>query len=152
MATDIYGVGVLERIKENILKNNSLLKTDILVKPCDFRKNKYSELMENFDLIVAGDIIYDDDITDTFIDYLESVWKVDRSVEVLISLEKRFVFTLKALDTVAPAYDYFRSKLTGQEQLYDLRVQDISVKFKQYFCYDKESHMVLISIKCNQIV
>lgn len=108
--------------------------------------------MENFDLIVAGDIIYDDDITDAFIDYLESVWQVDCSVEVLISLEKRFVFTLEALDTVAPAYDYFQSKLTSQEQLYDLRVQDISVNFKQYFCYDKESHMVLLSIKCNQIV
>ena len=149
VATDVDGFGILERIRGNILLNSSLHKTEILVKPCDLKINQFSEWAQNFDIIMVGDIIYDDDITNAFIAYLESVWSVDRRVEVLVCLEKRFVFTLQHLDTVAPAYDYFTNKLAYLELKHALRIQYLPVDFKQCFCYDRGEHMVLISIICD---
>lgn len=58
------------------------------------------------------------------------------------SLEKRYVFTVADMDTVAPAYDHFVNQLANL----DIRIELLNTDFKQYFCYEKGKEMVLLKI------
>ena len=59
----------------------------------DFEDNlEKMDFLEDVDVIVAGDIIYDNMITDKFIEFLEKYQrKKARATIVYIALEKRFV-------------------------------------------------------------
>ncbi len=65
-----------------------------------------------------------------------------KSTKFLVSLEKRYVFTVKDLDTVAPAYQWFFEKLSKAA----VKFEFLDTKFKQYFCYDRSKDMVLMLI------
>jgi len=142
-ATDIDGHGILERIQANLQRNAHLVKQNsVTVRALDLFTHKYRDL-GSFDVIIAGDLIYDDDITDAFLEFISQTLTVDHKVQFLVSLEKRYVFTVADLDTVAPAHDHFLNKL----DTIDVTLKFLDTQFKQYFCYDRGDEMVLMKIK-----
>ena len=74
------------------------------MQPLDLKVDKCDS---DYDYILAGDIIYDDAITDAFITFINKTLDAFKQTAFLVSLEKRFVFTVMDLDTVAPAYQHF---------------------------------------------
>merc|ERR1719239_1205759 len=98
---------------------------------------------QTFDLIVAGDLVYDNDITDALLSFIQDALSTQPSIQVLVALEKRFVFTLQELDVVAPAYDHLTAKLN---QMKNMRVEYLYTSFKQFFCYERSKDMVLMKI------
>ena len=71
MATDIEGKGILDLMKKNILRNESILKGDINVKPLDFKSDlSQREDLKNIEVVLAGDVIYDNDITADFLKFI----------------------------------------------------------------------------------
>ena len=60
----------------------------------------------------------------------------------------RINFTLKDLEVVSPAYDYFVTKLqeikNGNEPA--IKVEKLSTEFTQYFKYDRVKQLVRIGI------
>jgi len=149
IATDINNCDILELIKSNCSQNKSLMKKGVEVHALDFEDNlEKMDFLDDVDVIVAGDIIYDNMITDKFIEFLEKYQrKKARATIVYIALEKRYVFTIAELDTVAPAYDYFEEKLKGLcDKENGLSYSYESTEFPQYFCYEKSKEMIIIKI------
>jgi hypothetical protein len=68
-------------------------------------------VLSNYDVIIGADIVYDDVLTEGIVLMLTKIFSnsQDRKV-VLLSMEKRYIFTLEELDTVAPAYDFLMSR------------------------------------------
>ena len=108
---------------------------------------KSDECCETFDYILAGDLVYDDSITDALVDFIVKTLAKHVKTKFLVSLEKRYVFTVKDLDTVAPAYQYFIDKLNKAS----VKFVFLDTMFKQYFCYDRSKDMVLMLISSSTI-
>jgi len=149
IATDIKNCDIIHLIKKNCTNNKDLIKGDISVKPLDFGDNlETEEYLEEIDTVIAGDIIYSDDITEKFLNFLKNLrQKSTRSLTVFVAMEKRFVFTLADLDTVAPAFDFFMEKLalmSAENQRTEY--QEIELDFPQYFCYERSNEMIMIKI------
>ena len=70
-----------------------MIKEDINVKPLDFGDNIEAEdYLKDIDTVIAGDIIYCDDITEKFVNFLKKLkQKATRSVTVFVAMEKRYV-------------------------------------------------------------
>ena len=90
-ATDIKNPDIIDLIKRNCDNNKVLIKEDISVKPLDFGDSLESEdFLENIDTVIAGDIIYDNAITEKFVGFLKKLrQKCPGSLTVLVALEKR---------------------------------------------------------------
>jgi len=110
IASDINNCDILELIKSNCSQNKSLMKNGVEVRALDFGDNLEGlDFINDVDVIAAGDIIYDNLITDKFIEFLQKYHKNKAgSTVAYIALEKRYVFTIADLDTVAPAFDYWK--------------------------------------------
>eukprot|EP00092_Neocalanus_flemingeri_P106010 GFUD01135964.1.p1 GENE.GFUD01135964.1~~GFUD01135964.1.p1 ORF type:complete len:334 (+),score=87.93 GFUD01135964.1:328-1329(+) len=154
LATDIENKEVLELMEKNVERNHNLLIGDVTVKALNFNTDvSKRDDLKNIEIVLAGDIIYDDDITEDFIRFMVNLHnKVScDSLKFIVALEKRFVFTVADLDTVAPAHDFFISQL---EQFGDnfktckISTNYINLDFPQYFCYERSKDMVLLEIVC----
>lgn len=137
----------MDLIKRNCSNNQALIKQEISVKSLDFGDSLESEeYLEEVDTVIAGDIIYDNDITEKFVNFLKKFGqKSSRRVSVLVALEKRFVFTLADLDTRAPAFDFFMERLSSEKEL--MKYYEINLDFPQYFCYERSKEMIMIQIE-----
>jgi hypothetical protein len=63
-------------------------------------------------LLLSADCIYDESLTEAMIDAAYCLMKRSKGPAVLlVAMEKRFTFTLRDLDSRAPAYDHFVSLL-----------------------------------------
>lgn len=85
-ATDIDNQGVLEKIKSNIERNRKFVPNDITVRCLDLTTDRYQALGQDYDLILAGDLIYDDRITDALVDFTEDALKTRPRLTVIISM------------------------------------------------------------------
>jgi len=155
VATDIEGKGILELMEKNILRNKNLLKGDIIVKPLNFKSDlSHREDLKPIETVLAGDIIYDDDITEdfmTFIVNLHNQVTCDK-LKFLVALEKRFVFTVADLDTVAPAHDFFidqLEKFNTERKLHNISIKYIDLDFPQHFCYERSKDLMMLEIICS---
>jgi len=80
----------------------------------DREKSAYSisqddvTLLKNVDTILAAEVVYDDELTDAFFTTIYHLLEQPPSKEVLISIEKRIVFTHSVC---SPAYQRFRDNL-----------------------------------------
>jgi len=109
----------------------------------DLREKPFKE---NITDVIAGDIIYDNDITEKFIGFLTKLKEVkvgSSPIFVHVAMEKRFVFTIADLDTRAPAYDFFIEQLVG----IGLKYQHLETNFQQYLCYEKSPELILIKVE-----
>lgn len=155
LSTDLDQADILQLMKRNVRRNKSLIQGSISVEALDLFgqiNNVVSDFIKDTDIVIAGDIVYDNKVTEAFVDFIKtSMTKFEvENRSFIIAMEKRFVFTIEDLDTVAPAYDYFLellNQLQSDPPLgYSMSVDQIDINFPQYFCYERVKEMVLLNI------
>ncbi|KAL4712033.1 hypothetical protein ACJJTC_003700 [Scirpophaga incertulas] len=158
VCTDIELGGILHLIKLNIKYNSRIVKSDIKVMPLDFTKAWSRELtkeIQETDIILAADVIYDDDVTAAFVTTVQRILNLNPPKELYVVLEKRYVFTIEHMDSVAPCYETFLALLdkvkTGSSHS-TWTVQQLPLDFPKYFMYERVKDLVLwkITSKCNK--
>lgn len=150
--TDLDIGGLLQLIRDNVQLNNHLpLRATVQVHELDFMNREWSEQVkeqvQKADFIIAADVIYDDRITEAFITTIGHLFDHSKaSMQLLVALEKRYVFTLADLDSVAPCFEHFL-RVFDQTQRSRLRLDYVPVAdFQQYFEYDRVKQLVLMKI------
>ena len=90
-ATDIQNCDILDLIKKNCSNNKTLIKEDINVKALEFGDDlETADYLDAVDIVLAGDVIYDNDITSQFVTFLTKLRKKSkRNLTVLVAMEKR---------------------------------------------------------------
>jgi len=154
LATDIENKDILGLMEKNIEKNKELLNGEVIVKALDFKSDlSQRDDLKNIEIVLAGDVIYDDDITKDFLKFIVNLHnKVTCDIlKFIVALEKRFVFTVADLDTVAPAHDFFIDQLkhfSDNFKTHKISTNHINVDFPQHFCYERSQDMVMLEIVC----
>lgn len=96
-------------------------------------------------------VIYDNDITDCFVDTLRRILNVSelnqsKDKEVYIALEKRYVFTLADLDTMAPCYEYFLQRINEERTTINWKLETVNIDFPQYFDYERSKELIIMKL------
>ncbi|XP_071523290.1 methyltransferase-like protein 22 isoform X2 [Panulirus ornatus] len=153
--TDVDRGEILELVNSNIKRNLDLLKANVEVKEIDFYNHvtidDITDLIKNVSVLIAADVVYHNQLTDAFFRTVLRLMGDPPDKTMYVALEKRFVFTLENLDTVAPCYDHF---IQGLEWLrhqnmsqIDWTIEQIPTNFEQYFTYERTKHLVLWKIQ-----
>ncbi|XP_055855239.1 methyltransferase-like protein 22 [Episyrphus balteatus] len=148
ICTDVDIGGILQLIRKNVDRNRKFLKNNIKVMEFDFKSPEYlpelADAIEASDVIVAADVIYDDDLTECFIRVIDRILSngAPRNKSIYIALEKRFVFTLDDLETCAPCYEHFLKIIHPKPW----RIEYIPIDFPQYFKYERSKHLILFKV------
>jgi len=117
----------------------------------DFTAEKFSDAVEAvipvIDMVICADVIYDDDLTDAFVDTLTKILesKPNRPI-VYIALEKRYVFTVADLESLAPCYEHFLSCIDKIRWSKNWKFESIPIDFPQYFEYERVKELVLLKL------
>ncbi|XP_031622643.1 methyltransferase-like protein 22 isoform X2 [Contarinia nasturtii] len=158
ICTDIDSGGILEVLKSNVNLNKSVMNNRAIfrIMELDFKKTIWPDDLKNAvssaNIIIAADVIYDNDITDYFVKTIERILDVNdlnknKDKELYIALEKRYVFTLADLDTVAPCYEYFMHCIENQiRKTTHLKIEFVSIDFPQYFDYERSKDLILMKL------
>ena len=132
-------------IEDNVKFNNSSASVKLL------DLFNFSDFSGDYDIILGADVIYDNDITEAVINFMNFVVKkASKDLQFLFSIDKRYIFTLDDLETVAPAYEFFVAKFADLE--FDFDLEEIS-NVPQHFCYErsnsfqKSSDLIILSLK-----
>ncbi|XP_028413543.1 methyltransferase-like protein 22 isoform X2 [Dendronephthya gigantea] len=101
--------------------------------------------LKRLSVIMASDVIYDDALTDAFLDTVDKLLVLNPHSAMYISLEKRINFTLEALEIVSPAYDYFMNKLEvlTKKNPPSIKIEKLETNFPQYFKYERVKELEL---------
>ncbi|XP_078430761.1 putative methyltransferase family protein isoform X2 [Wolffia australiana] len=120
---------ILENCATNIQLNSSFFKhgfNSVCVRAIDWKwgwpppsteLSKYSwspdevQEAEGASLLLAADVIYSDDLTDSFFGTLKGLMSRGCEKVLYLALEKRYNFSFEDLDVVANGYEHFRSYL-----------------------------------------
>ncbi|KAF6203286.1 hypothetical protein GE061_003704 [Apolygus lucorum] len=153
VCTDIDKGGILELIQRNFSRNQHLMKASTSVLSLDFYQDDWSpqlkRKLKETDIIIAADVIYDNNLSEAFLKCLTKVLLVPPKKTFLLALEKRFVFTVEDLDVVAPCFDHFFKCLNSQwssPPMSAWTVQELDIDFQQTFEYERSKHLVLYKI------
>lgn len=153
VCTDINVGGILELINLNTKYNRKLIKSEFKVMPLDFFDTTWKSPLLNevkqADIIIAADVIYDDDVTAAFISTIQKILNTQPPKTLYIVLEKRYVFTIEHLDSVAPCYETFLSlldKVKTQNAHSTWTIQQLPLDFPKYFTYERVKDLVLWKI------
>ncbi|XP_029039794.1 methyltransferase-like protein 22 [Osmia bicornis bicornis] len=149
ICTDVDIKGILKLIRRNFIRNNTYVKSKLYIKELDFLNLKwptfYEERINEATIILAADVIYDENITNGFVQTLAKLLNSETSKTVYISLEKRYVFTTANMDTSAPMFEEFLNCI--EKQQFNWHIEYIKIDFPQYFKYDRVKQMILIKIE-----
>lgn len=152
--TDVDRGDILTLIDRNVERNRELMKAEILVKEIDFYDHatidETYESLKDISVIMAADTIYHNQLTDQFFRTILRLMSEPPNKTMYVALEKRFVFTIEDMDTVAPCYDYFLDRIDWLRcqnlSTIDWTIEEVPIDFKQYFIYEKTRHLVLWKI------
>ena len=61
-----------------------------------------------------------------------------------VALEKRYVFTIQDLESVAPMYEEFLRCIARRKL--DWTIEQVDIDFPQYLTYDRVNEMILMRI------
>lgn len=95
---------------------------------------------DKIDLFLAADVVYSDELTDSFVAALEHIVRDGQTV--YIALEKRINFTIEDLDVASPSHRHFLRHLERLEKN-GWTVEELSTDFPQYFNYSRDMYMEL---------
>ncbi|CAL9152527.1 unnamed protein product [Musa hybrid cultivar] len=137
------GVHILDNCDTNTHINSSLLKfreNSVRVRELDWKeswpppsitadlpsqhrssKSRYLwasleiEEAENATVLLAADVIYSDELTDSFFSMVEKLMSRGSQKVLYLALEKRYNFSMDELDVVANGYSHFRSFFVEDE-------------------------------------
>ncbi|XP_039755982.1 methyltransferase-like protein 22 isoform X1 [Pararge aegeria] len=155
VCTDIDLGGILELIKLNAKYNSKLIKSQFKVMPLDFTSTDWNvsllDEIKRTDVIIASDVIYDDDVTAAFISTIQKILNTNPPKTIYIVLEKRYVFTIEHMDSVAPCYETFLALLDKVKIHSNWIVEQLPTDFPKYFTYDRVKDLVLWKITSKEI-
>ena len=124
----------MKLIRRNFIRNNTYVKSKLYIKELDFLNLKwptfYEERINEATIILAADVIYDENITNGFVQTLAKLLNSETSKTVYISLEKRYVFTTANMDTSAPMFEEFLNCI--EKQQFNWHIEYIKIDFPQY--------------------
>ncbi|KOC63947.1 Methyltransferase-like protein 22 [Habropoda laboriosa] len=149
ICTDIDIKGILKLIRCNFMRNGVYVKSKVYIKELDFLNLQwptfYEKRMNEATVILAADVIYDENVTEGFVDTLTKLLNSKTQKVVYIALEKRYVFTTVNMDVSAPMYEEFLGCIK-KKQL-NWHIEYIKIDFPQYFKYNRVKHMILMKIE-----
>ncbi|XP_068618591.1 methyltransferase-like protein 22 isoform X2 [Battus philenor] len=153
ICTDIDLGGILELIKLNAKNNKNLIKSQFKVMPLDFTETEWSHQLtneiNNVNIVVAADVIYDDDVTAAFISTIQKIMNTSPPKVLYVVMEKRYVFTIEHMESVAPCYETFLAlldKVKAENVHSAWTVEQMPLDFPKYFTYDRVKELVLWKI------
>lgn len=158
ICTDIDVGGLLELIQANITRNSHLKNPscNVVVTELNFKvpyaeySDELKEQLQDVEYVIAADVIYDDDITEAFVLTLENLLlEIPKLKAVYIALEKRYVFTVEDMDSVAPSYEHFLRVFYRRNNRFGMtrwKLMQIPLNFPRYFEYEKIKDLVLLKI------
>lgn len=146
LATDLKDQVVLDLLQRNVTRNTSLADGKVSVMPLDFNDDLTQVTgLEKVDLVLAGDVIYDDTITDSFVKFLLRLrHQSSRPLKALVTLERRVVFTVADLEERCPAFEHLMSRL--EEEKERVVVKELGIDWEQNLCYERSNELVLLQI------
>lgn len=163
--TDV-GENVLEGCQDNIIMNSHLFKYGsgvVLVRELDWLKHEIctapgegafcwtkedKEVLKEVSVILAADVIYDDSLTDAFIETVLRFLEATTQVVLFLAIEKRVNFTLKDLAVTSPAYNHFRRRIEKLENMEQrLKARKLNTDFPKYLHYERVKELELWEIK-----
>ncbi|PWA56755.1 methyltransferase family protein [Artemisia annua] len=131
-----HGVEILENCASNVHLNSALIpsKASVYVRELDWKApwpprqsnhpsgHSYAwnlselEELERASLLVAADVIYNDDLTDALFTTLERLMSRGLEKVLYLALEKRYNFSVDDLDVIANGYSCFRSYVRDENE------------------------------------
>lgn len=97
-------------------------------------------------------VIYDNDITDHLLKTLQLILDPNdanphKDKQVFLALEKRYVFTVADLDTLAPCYEYFMQRVNElRKTTIDWKLDAVDLNFPQYFHYERSKDLIIMKL------
>lgn len=143
--TDIGDI-VLQKCKDNIAKNSHLFKYG----DSDFCWTKEDQdALKDTSVLLAADVIYDDLLTDAFVETILTLFnKAKAEIVLYLTIEKRLNFTLRDLAVTSPAYDYFLRRIEKLETVEQkLKARQLRTDFPKYLQYERVKELELWEIK-----
>jgi len=146
LATDLKDQVVLDLLQRNMTRNASLAGCKVSVMPLDFNDDLSQVTgLEKVDLVLAGDVIYDDTITDSFVKFLLRLRHHSSGpLKALVTLERRVVFTVADLEERCPAFEHLMSRLDEEKER--VVVKEVEIDWEQHLCYERSNELVLLQI------
>ncbi|XP_076461532.1 methyltransferase-like protein 22 isoform X1 [Babylonia areolata] len=166
------GDDILNLARLNVKRNDSLLQnTDIRVRSVDWTaetplgvssdpsdsddvfslSKEDTEMLGTCTVILAAEVVYDLDLTDSFFRVLYSLLLQPPAKSVYMTVEKRQVFTIADKDVVSPAYEHFRENLEDLSSVDEGPVRflcsSVDLGFPQYFSYQRTKELELWKIE-----
>ncbi|XP_017756481.1 PREDICTED: methyltransferase-like protein 22 [Eufriesea mexicana] len=149
ICTDIDIKGILKLIHRNFVRNKTYIKSKFDIEELNFLNLKwptfYKERINEATVILAADVIYDEIITEGFVQTLAELLNSNTLKVVYIALEKRYVFTTVNMETAAPMYEEFLGCIETKQL--NWHIEYIKIDFPQYFKYNRVKQMVLMKIE-----
>lgn len=65
---------------------------------------------------------------------------------IYIALEKRYVFTIADLESLAPCYEYFLAAVEKLRHVKKWKLESVPIDFPQYFEYERVKQLVLLRL------
>ncbi|XP_068762488.1 methyltransferase-like protein 22 isoform X2 [Montipora capricornis] len=158
--TDIGDI-VLQKCKDNIAKNSHLFKYGndaVVVREFDWLKNgilagesdfcwtkEDQDALKDTSVLLAADVIYDDLLTDAFVESILTLFnKAKAEIVLYLTIEKRLNFTLRDLAVTSPAYDYFLCRIEKLETVEQkLKARQLRTDFPKYLQYERVKELVI---------
>ncbi|KAF9421916.1 mRNA binding protein puf3 [Podila epigama] len=106
--------------------------------------------------VFAADVVYDDSLTDALVDCLERLLTVplprdhprhDHGRVAFVTMEKRYNFSLNALDVVAQAYNYFVQRMKQSTVLDLIEMDSTEATIGRHCDYTRSKDLVLFQIQ-----
>ncbi|KAK2584931.1 hypothetical protein KPH14_002526 [Odynerus spinipes] len=148
ICTDINLGEILKLVQRNFMRNISYVKCKFHVEELNFLNLEWSKSLEEkvnmTDIFIAADVIYDDVITDGFVTTLGKLLSKGPKT-AYIALEKRYVFTIADMETVAPMYEEFLRCIKRRN--FNWNIEYIKIDFPRFFKYERVQHMILMKIE-----
>uniref|UniRef100_A0A3B3ZZ65 Uncharacterized protein n=1 Tax=Periophthalmus magnuspinnatus TaxID=409849 RepID=A0A3B3ZZ65_9GOBI len=152
--TDV-GEDLLSMCRRNISLNKHMMELSDPEEEFSWSEEEVADLYDHTTVIIAADVVYDDDLTDAFFRTLYQLCSsLTHSCDVYISIEKRLNFTLRHLEVCCEAYEHFHHCL---QQLQDLEgpvrfnAQSVAPRFPQSLIYERMDQLELWKVSATYI-
>ncbi|EEB12510.1 conserved hypothetical protein [Pediculus humanus corporis] len=154
ISTDLDTGNILKLLESNLKRNSEIIKGKATVEKLDFLNSdnwspSFCDKVKHTDIIIAADVIYDNTITEAFIKTITKILSSSPKKTLFIGLEKRYVFTISDLDSVAPCYEHFMSCLKSAQNEMPFKqwtISEMNIDFPQYFNYERTKQLIMFKI------
>ena len=155
MSADVDRGNILSLLKENGLKNSSIMKKcDWNVEEIDFfwdsLPKNIEQIVQESEVVLAADVVYDREITSQFFKTLKMILSLAPKIAI-VAIEKRQRAGNEG-SIIAPNFEYFLENLSHLNNLnlsksVKLKVSQVDINFPQFFTYSRVLELTLWKIE-----